>query len=126
MKSAQITLPVAMLLVLGVALAAPRSALSQAIDVGKAQTDMLSRVSRVVDQHASRLGLSRDVVSYCRTELNGHLDSFPSNGSYPFGVNYNQLKTQDQLDLVISLRESYEVTYMRLCLSRAKRDLDVR
>jgi hypothetical protein len=109
-----------------VAILLPHISLAQRLDISKAQTDMHSRVSVVVDQHASRLGLPRDVVSYCRTELNGHTDTYPKNGSYPFGVNYNELRTQDELDLVIALRESYEKTYMRLCLSRAKRDLDVR
>lgn len=104
----------------------PCLAHAQRLDVSKAQTDMHARVSVAVDQHASRLGLSRDVVSYCRTELNAHTDTYPKNGAYPFGVNYNELKTQDDLNLVISLRESYEKTYMRLCLSRAKRDLDVK
>jgi hypothetical protein len=104
----------------------PQLANAQRIDTSKAQTEMHARVSVVVDQHASRLGLPRDVVSYCRTELNHHTETFPKNGSYPFGVNYNELKTQEDLDLVIALRESYEKTYMRLCLSRAKRDLDVK
>jgi hypothetical protein len=104
----------------------PQLAHAQRLDISKAQADMHSRIAAVVDLHSKRLGLPFHVVSYCRTELNSYAAAQPKNGAYPFGVNYNELKTQEDLDLVIALRESYEKTYLRLCLSRAKRDLDVK
>lgn len=95
------------------------------LDTSRAQVQMLQRISSVVNQRAQQLGLSQDVVTYCRIELNNKTDQFPRNGSIPFGINYNQISDERELDRVISSRESYEKTFMLLCLSRAKRELSV-
>lgn len=96
---------------------------SFALDTRNAQIEMLQRVSEAVNEHANRLGLGQDVITYCRIELSRKTDQFPQNGSIPFSVNYNQIPDQQTLNLVISGRESYEKMFMSLCLSRAKRDL---
>lgn len=95
------------------------------LDVTTPQVQMHNRISAAVDRHAQQLGLSQDVVTYCRIELNNETDQFPKNGSIPFGVNYNQVADSGELNTILSARESYEKTFMQLCLSRAKRDLSV-
>jgi hypothetical protein len=85
---------------------------------------MIGRVSVAAERHAQKLGLGKEVLSYCRIELDNKTNQFPRDGLYPFGVNYNNIKTAQDLQLIISQREAYEKTFMLLCLSRAKRDLE--
>ena len=92
-------------------------------DVVAAQAEIFTRVAAVTDRYAQKLGLDNDVVSYCQIELNNKTNQFPKDGLLPFGVNYNNITSAQELSRVVAARESYEKTYMLLCLSRAKRDL---
>lgn len=104
----------------------PTATLAQEkLDITTPQVQMHNRISAMVDQRAQQLGLSQDVVTYCRIELNHKTETFPKNGSIPFGINYNQITDMTELTIVITGREAYEKTFMLLCLSRAKRDLSV-
>jgi hypothetical protein len=95
------------------------------VDAGAAQGQMFTRINAAVEQRATELGLGKDVVTYCRIELNLHASHVPADGSVPFGVNYNEIKTTAELNTVIEVREAYEKTFLLLCLSRAKRDLSL-
>ncbi len=92
-------------------------------DTSAAQGEMFNRINAVVEQRAKDLGLGKDVVTYCRIELNDRTNQVPKDGSIPFGVNYNQISTAAELKTIIEVREAYEKTFLLLCLSRAKRDL---
>ena len=105
-------------------LIAPVSALAQSkVDIMTAQGQMHSRVMAVVEKRAKELGVGHDVVTYCRIELNNHTGQIPKDGSIPFGVNYNEISDAGTLKTVIEARESYEKTFLLLCLSRASREL---
>ncbi|WP_223618954.1 hypothetical protein [Lysobacter sp. ESA13C] len=95
------------------------------LDITTPQIQMHNRISAVVDQRAQKLGLGEDVVTYCRIELSHKTDQFSKNGSIPFGINYSQITDPAELTMVITIRESYEKTFLLLCLSRTKRDLSV-
>lgn len=94
------------------------------IDTTTPQLQMHARISAVVDRRAKELGLSQDVVTYCRVELNRRTDEFPKNGSIPFGIHYDEITDRAQLDQVISAREAYEKVFMLSCLAHTKRQLD--
>lgn len=95
------------------------------VDAMSAQGQMHNRISALVERRARELGLTKDVITYCRVELNLHTEQLPKNGSIPFGVNYKQITDASELKVVIDTREAYEKTFLLLCLSRAKRDLSV-
>jgi hypothetical protein len=48
----------------------------------------------------------------------------PVDGSIPFGVNYRNIRMWEKLSLVIGVRERYELNFLKLCIARAKHDLD--
>ena len=93
------------------------------LDVSAPQAAMIQRVNAAAERHAQKLGLSNEVLSYCQIELNNKTNQFPRDGLHPFGVNYNNIKGTQELERVISAREAYEKTFLLLCLSRAKHDL---
>ena len=101
----------------------PVPAFAQSLDVDKAQADMHKRISATVDSFARRIGAGRDLYTYCSIELSLHTQH-AADGSYPHGVNYNNLRSQRELDAVIEIREAHERNYLLLCIARAKRDLD--
>ena len=104
-------------------LASVNAGAQEKVDVMAAQGKMHARVTAVVEKRAKELGVGSDVVTFCRIELNNHTGQLPKDGSIPFGVNYNDITDVDTLKMVIEARESYEKTYLLLCLSRASRDL---
>lgn len=111
---------------LAIALAAlPMIAMAQTkLDIMTPQVEMSKRVSTVALQRAQELGLGNDAITYCRVRLNYKEDSFPQNGEIPFGVNYKQITSPKELSQVIAAREGYEKTFMLLCLSNVKQQLD--
>lgn len=103
--------------------AATGGVVAQPIDTQRPQGEMLTRIEKAIDSYASRLNVPSSVVVYCRVQL--QLDTrSAADGAIPFGVNYNTIATQEKLKNVIYVREAYETTYLKLCISRAKRDLD--
>lgn len=103
----------------------PVAAIAQTpLDIATPQIAMSKAVSIVANERAQQIGLSQDAVTYCRIKLNYEEDRFPQNGEIPFGVNYNNITDPKELAQVIQLRESYEKTYMLLCLSRIKQQFD--
>ena len=91
------------LIVVALFLAAPPIQ-AQTIDTGKAQGAMHSRVSTAIEQLAVRIGASHELISYCQIEMGIHLVNFPSNGLIPFRVNYNNIRTERHLNMVINAR----------------------
>ncbi len=111
---------------LAIALATlPMIAIAQTkLDIMTPQVEMSKRVSAAAAQRAQELGLSNDALTYCRVKLNYKEDSFPRNGEIPFGVNYKQITSHKELSQVIAAREGYEKTFMLLCLSKVKQQLE--
>ena len=99
---------------------------SASFDTTTAQVEMVGRVIATANAHAKKLGVGNEVVAYCQIELSNKTNQLPRDGLAPFGVNYNDIKTEAKLKQVIEAREAYEKTYLRLCLSQAKRDLEVK
>ena len=94
-------------------------------DAVKAQGDMLERISTHNNLWLNILSLGQEYKIYCEQELSLRKYGFPSDGSIPFGVNYNNLD-KAQLELTISVRETYEKAFVRLCLMKIKQlSLDV-
>jgi len=82
----------------------------------RAQGEMHSRIGAEVSAFRVRLGLDESVDTYCRGRM--HLDTRnPSDGSVPFGVNYNLLRSLEELQQIISTREAFELNYLKLCLA---------
>ena len=98
-------------------------AFAQGLDTAKAQAEMLNRVSAVVDSFARRIGAGNDLSNYCWTELHLHT-RHATDGSIPYGVDYNNIRSQRELDTVIKVREVHMRNYLLLCIARARRDLD--
>lgn len=92
------------------------------VDTSAAQTQMFDRINAVVDKRAKEPKIDRDVVTYCRIEMSLHT-AHSSDGSIPFGVNYNKISDAKELKTIIDAREAYEKSYLLLCISRAQRDL---
>ncbi len=112
------------LVVVVLSVSLPVSAFAQSIDTDRAQGEMYSRVDAAVTAFARRIGAGNDLLDYCWLELHLHTRQHPVDGFIPFGVNYNNIRSQTKLNLVIVMRETYERTYLSLCIARAKRDLD--
>jgi hypothetical protein len=108
-----------------VALVSLTAQANEKVDPSAAQGQMFNRINAAVEKHAQELGLGKEVVTYCRTELNLRTANTPTDGSIPFGVNYNEIRTVEELNTVIEVREAYEKTFLLLCLSRTKRDLSL-
>ncbi|WP_162596178.1 hypothetical protein [Methylobacterium sp. 17Sr1-1] len=100
------------------------SALAQAIDTARPQMEMMKRIDFEISNYATRLKLGSTVITYCRVQM--QLDTrHASDGSIPFGVNYRNIQSQEELKNIIWIREAYEITYLKLCIARAKRDLEI-
>lgn len=88
--------------------------------VQKAQDEMISRVSEAAARYARQISLDQAYVSHCNGELYLKTYQHPANGYIPFGVNYNEIRDSERLNLVISSREAYEKSFLILCLANAK------
>jgi hypothetical protein len=97
-----------------------------ALDTTAAQAQMLQRVFKNIDAFMAQVGATSEMNTYCRVLLNRFDDSAPKDGSVPFGVDYNQVKTQQELDTIIEVREAFETVFLKRCLSRAVQDLNYR
>ena len=88
--------------------------------VASAQNQLIARVKAEIEAYARQIKVDPSLISYCRSELALRTSQYPANGQVPFGVNYNQIKDSEYLDLVINVRETHESWYLKLCLANAK------
>jgi hypothetical protein len=96
---------------------------AQSVDTVAAQGAMFARIEAAIEPYARDLGLDRSYVVYCNVRM--HLDTeHETDGWVPYGVNYNNIRTQRELDNVIATREAFETNYLRLCLANARASLD--
>lgn len=95
-------------------------AAAQTLNTTRAQGDMYQRILTATNSYARQLGLDDTYVAYCQTKLSLETSHQPPDGLIPYGVNYNTIATQQQLDQVIAIREAFETVYLRLCLADAK------
>lgn len=91
-------------------------------EAGRAQGEMLTRVSAAADAYAKSIGIGDGYITYCRVKLNMVGDGHPKDGSIPFGINYRDV-TRETLTLTISAREAFERSFLTLCLAEAKNTL---
>lgn len=108
-----------MLALVVAALASP----AVALDTNKAQGDMHTRIEKEVSALQEKLGAPQEIRAYCVTEMDLKLDNLREGGRPVFAVNYHEIKTQEHLDLVIFNRESYEKTFVKLCLINTMKTL---
>lgn len=113
-----------LILVMVGSVSAMPSVSAQGVDATAAQGKMQGRISKEINQFLQHTGASSELYQYCSLEMALVLTQYPNNGFIPFGVNYNSITTQQHLDMVINSRETYETTRIKLCIARAKRDLD--
>jgi hypothetical protein len=96
---------------------------AQSVDTVAEQGAMFARIEAAIGPYARDLGLDRSYVVYCNVRM--HLDTeHETDGWVPYGVNYNNIRTQRELDNVIATREAFETNYLRLCLANARASLD--
>ena len=84
------------------------------------QMAMVNRVAIHASDYAKKIGLALDFIVYCKSEL--HLKK-NKNSDYleiPFGVNYNKIDSRMYLESVLKVRESYEKSFLSLCLANVK------
>lgn len=105
---------------------APMALAQTTLNTSKLQIEMLDRVLAAEQLRAQQLGLNGEVVEYCQVELNRNEDQFPHNGEIPFGINYNEITNPAQFKKILEVRESYEKTFMYLCLARVKKELSTK
>jgi hypothetical protein len=91
-----------------------------AADKSRAQGDMHGRMFEEWNNYVKKIKIDSTYISYCQQELILHTYSYPKDGHYHFGVNYNEVKDKKQLDMIIASRESYETKYVLLCLANIK------
>lgn len=91
-------------------------------DRNKAQSAMLMRVQRVIEDYAARIGLGPAYVTYCYSKMDLDTRHEPD-GQIPFGFNY-RTSSDEQVKLALKIREQFEASYLRLCLADAKIKLD--
>jgi hypothetical protein len=106
-----------------VAIAAP--ALAQQVtsqEAGRAQVEMMRRVSGAVREYATSIDIDPGYIDYCQTKLNEVGRASANDGSIPFGFNYGTA-TRQTLKMQIDTREVFERSYMILCLAEAKNTL---
>lgn len=96
-----------------------------ALDYMRAQGDMITRVERAVDEFSRKIGATTEMKAYCRVEMDLATVHYPKNGSIPFGVAYNEIVSQETLDLVIYNREAFEKNFLMRCLSQTVKDLSL-
>jgi hypothetical protein len=109
------------IIVLGLAaLTVSANAQVSELDAGRAQGEMHSRVNESINAYVKRIGIDPSYYGYCRTKM--YLETRHDNdGSIPFGVNYRNIKDSEQLNIIISVREEFERSFLTLCLADAKR-----
>ena len=74
---------------------------AQSVDTVAAQGAMFARIEAAIEPYARDLGLDRSYVVYCNVRM--HLDTeHETDGWVPYGVNYNNIRTQRELDNVNS------------------------
>lgn len=100
----------------------PASATVSDAEQMRAQGDMLRREDAAIKAYAGKIGVSDELVSYCQTRLNMETANAPA-GMIPFGVDYRTIEDTKQLSTIIYARESYETSYIKLCLANAKKAL---
>jgi hypothetical protein len=88
--------------------------------VSNAQSQLIARISTEMLAYATRIRVDPGIVGYCQGELYLRTFQHPPNGHVPFGVNYNQIRDSERLDVVISNRENYERWFLKLCIANAK------
>lgn len=74
---------------------------------------MLNRIGAAVDAYAASVALDGSYVTYCYTQL-GLATRHEPDGSIPYGVNYNTIRTEQELRSIIEVREAFETNYLRL------------
>lgn len=92
-------------------------------DISKAQMDMFDRINRNIENYARKIGISDDFILFCKQEMHLKTYQHPTDRQIHFGVDYNEIKSIDYLDDVISSREVYERSFLQLCLAKAKNEL---
>ncbi|WP_448218380.1 hypothetical protein [Endozoicomonas sp. 2B-B] len=92
-------------------------------DISKAQSNMSKRLLDEAYSLTKKMDISEEYVIFCNLELYLHTYQHPVNGQLPFGINYKSIKTSESLQKVIYVREVYERSFMKLCLSKAKNEL---
>jgi hypothetical protein len=97
---------------------------AQGIDTDRAQSQLRLQVDKTISQFVQRIGADKDLQGYCEMEMHLHTYQHPANGQIPFGVNYRDIRSQQHLNLVIGARLVYETNFLKLCIARAKHDLD--
>lgn len=93
------------------------------MEIGAPQTKMHERVMAFAAAYAARFGVGSPFFEYCQTKLTISTSHEPTDGLIPYGVNYNDIRTESELKNGLDQRENYEKTYLVLCLADAKRSL---
>jgi len=92
-------------------------------EVGAAQMQMIDRVEKTVEKYATQIKMDWSYVSYCKSEMNLHTSTHVGINDIPFGVDYNKITDSEYLKAVITVREQFETSYLKLCLANAKNQL---
>jgi hypothetical protein len=91
-------------------------------DITRAQVEMHQRINADVNRFAREIDfLDRDWDTYCRVEMDLKKHTQPQDGNVPFGVNYGNINSEEELRSIISVREAYEKSFLKLCLAKAKK-----
>jgi hypothetical protein len=93
------------------------------IDTGesaKAQMEMLTRIEDAVRRYATQIGLDDSYVQYCRMELRIRLQEQVKSGNPIFNFSPERIRSTEALKAVIAIRETYERTFLNVCLAQAK------
>lgn len=91
-------------------------------EVQRAQAEMLNRVLADIRAYVAEIALDGSYATYCFNKMALDKSRAPD-GMVPFKVDYNTIADRDELETVLHTREVFERSYMKLCLTDAKRTL---
>ena len=89
--------------------------------IEEAQMQMLYRISLSAEEYGKANHIDPEIISNCKSELYSHTSGQPKKNQAPFGIEKNETITSEKLEKMLSVRESYERTLLKMCLKKATR-----
>ena len=89
--------------------------------IEEAQMQMLYRISLSAEEYGKANHIDPEIISNCKSELYSHTSGQPKKNQATFGIEKNETITSEKLEKMLSVRESYERTLLKMCLKKATR-----
>ena len=88
--------------------------------IEEAQMQMLYQISLSAEEYGKANHIDPEIISHCKSELYARTAGQPGDKA-PFSADQKKIESIEQLEKVLSVRESYERTLLKMCLKKATR-----